>query len=49
MKHLMIPLFLPVRLPRRERGAGCTERPRRIRCPVNDTRHRPRLLSGERA
>jgi hypothetical protein len=33
MKHLMIPLFLPVRLPRRERGAGCTGRPRRTRMP----------------
>jgi hypothetical protein len=33
MKHLMIPVFLPVRLPRRGRGGGCTERPRLTRMP----------------
>ena len=36
MKHLMIPAFLSVRLPRRGRplfGAGCTERRRRARMP----------------
>ena len=36
MKHLKIPVVLPVRLPRRGRplfGAGCTERPRGIRMP----------------
>jgi len=36
MKHLAIPVALPVRLPRRGRplfGAGCTDRPRRIRMP----------------
>ena len=36
MKHLTIPVVLPVRLPRRGRplfGAGCTDRPRRIRMP----------------
>jgi hypothetical protein len=36
MKHLTIPVVLPVRLPRRGRplfGAGCTDRPRRITMP----------------
>ena len=45
MKHLMIPVFLPVRLSRRGRplfGAGCTDRRRRIRMPPSTIRGRDR-------
>jgi hypothetical protein len=45
MKHLTIPVVLPVRLPRGARplfGAGCTNRPRRIRMP------RQRYAAGDR-